>query len=98
MARVDSLSYLLEKGTAPSTVSVPERNDTIAAGEVGHDAFAEELGFCFEDEEQWAPAGSTVDGGAGPPAISRKESVPGLFENLYRRIPSMSELFDIAED
>ncbi|KAF7086456.1 hypothetical protein CFC21_089742 [Triticum aestivum] len=98
LARVDSFSNLIEKGAAPSTVSVPERNDTIAAGEVGYDAFAEELGFCFEDEEQWAPAGRTVDGGAGPPAISRKESVPGLFENLYRRIPSMSELFDIAED
>ncbi|XP_037445064.1 uncharacterized protein LOC119314447 isoform X2 [Triticum dicoccoides] len=98
LARVDSLSNLLEKGTVPSTVSVPERNDTIAAGEVGHDAFAEELGFCFEDEEQWAPAGRTVDGGAGPPAISRKESMAaGLFENLPR-IPSMSELFDIAED
>ncbi|KAM3224227.1 hypothetical protein ACQJBY_057560 [Aegilops geniculata] len=98
LARVDSLSNLIEKGAAPSTVSVPERNDTIAAGGVGHDAFAEELGFCFEDEEQWAPVGRTVDGGAGPPAISRKESVAGLFENLHRRIPSMSELFDIAED
>ncbi|XP_040248895.1 uncharacterized protein [Aegilops tauschii subsp. strangulata] len=98
LARVDSLSNLIEKGAAPSTVSVPERNYTIAAGEVGHDAFAEELGFCFEDEEQWAPAGRTVDGGAGPPAISRKESVAGLFENIHRRIPSMSELFDIAED
>lgn len=98
LARVDSLSNLIEKGTAPSTVSVPERNDTIAAGEVGYDAFDEELGFCFEDKEQWAPAGRTVDGGTGPSAISRQDSLSDLLENIPR-IPSMSEfLFDIAED
>ncbi|KAI4982639.1 hypothetical protein ZWY2020_023131 [Hordeum vulgare] len=99
MARVDSLCNLIEKGTAPSTVSVPERNDTIVAGEVGYDAFDEELRFCFEDEEQRAPAGRTVDGGTGPSAIARKDSLEfaDMLENLPR-IPSMSEfLFDIAE-
>lgn len=95
MARVDSLYSLLEKDTAPSTISMPDQNGDIAVGEM---SFEEELRSCLEDKELGpAPATKTADV-TEPAALSRKDSFEELLENLPR-IASISQyLFDIEED
>ncbi|CAN6239186.1 unnamed protein product [Urochloa humidicola] len=91
MARVDSLYSLLEKDTAPSTISKPECSDGGNIGIIQVDSDGS------DEEFNSSPARNTGEG-TERPAISRKDSFGELLLNLPRIASIPQFLFHIPED
>ncbi|KAG8072726.1 hypothetical protein GUJ93_ZPchr0006g41454 [Zizania palustris] len=96
MARVNSLSSLLEKDAVPATLPNSEPNDSsnidsknIDVIEVDSDGFDEEINKALD----WETTTDSIQ----PPPLSRKDSYGDFLLNLPR-IASIPQLFNIPED